>query len=232
MAAGLVLDTVLPMAGGLIAGAAIGLERELRGHPAGLRTHALVCLASTVLMLAAARQGEWALGLIPSERIVTDPTRMAHGVLTGIGFLCAGVIVRDGFSIQGLTTAASLWMTSALGLLFGVGLWELGAATTAITLVVLTLFRLFDRYVPRRTRADVIVRSLRGEGPSGAELERQLGGLGFRARCFAYRLIEKGEVMEHRLKARCRGPTPAERLSAQLLALPGVLEFEVLPHED
>ncbi len=229
---GLAAELIPAIVGSVIAGAAIGLEREVKGHPAGLRTHIIVCLTATVLMLAAARQGEWALTLFRDERIVTDPTRMAHGVLTGVGFLCAGVIFRDGFSIQGLTTAASLWMTSALGLLFGVGLWELGAAATAITLAVLTLFRLADRFIPGRARVEVVVRSTRAAGLSGDALERQLTSFGLKASCVGRRLIAKGEVVEHQLRGRSRGAPRSEALSTQLLATTGVLEFEIVTHDD
>src|SRR5688500_2011018 len=97
----------LPLASSPLTGMLIGLERELQGKPAGLRTHTLVCFASTLLTLAAAHQGEWSINLIAGTQIVSDPTRMAHGILTGIGFLGAGVIFREGPSVHGLTTAAS-----------------------------------------------------------------------------------------------------------------------------
>ena len=96
-------DYAPPLIGAVLAGGLIGFEREWRGRAAGLRTHLLVALASCLLMLAAMSQGQWAFEALPDENIVTDPTRMAHGVLTGIGFLCAGVIFRTGFSIHGLT---------------------------------------------------------------------------------------------------------------------------------
>jgi len=149
---------LLPVAGALIAGGMIGFEREWRGRPAGFRTHILVSLASCLLMLAAMTQADWAFRALPDENIVTDPTRMAHGVLTGIGFLCAGVIFRTGFSIHGLTTAASLWITSAIGLLFGAGLFGLGAAGTVITGLILISLRVVNAHLPDRTLADVEVR--------------------------------------------------------------------------
>ncbi|WP_426040012.1 MgtC/SapB family protein [Brevundimonas sp. TWP2-3-4b1] len=125
------------MLGAVLAGGVICIEREWQGRAAGLRTHILVCLASALLMQAALTQGHWAFLALPDENIVTDPTRMAHGVLTGIGFLCAGVIFRTGFSIHGLTTAASLWITSAIGILLGVGLYGLGIVATVVTGLIL-----------------------------------------------------------------------------------------------
>ena len=81
---------------------------------AGFRTHTLVALASAILMLAAQHQVEWASSTTPEEILRIDPVRMAHGILTGVGFLCGGVIFKEGLSVHGLTTAASLWITSAL----------------------------------------------------------------------------------------------------------------------
>ena len=94
--------------GALAIGAAIGLERTFHGRPAGFRTHSLVCVASSLLMLVTVYQSEW-MTEITIDAIRTDPTRMAQGIMTGIGFLGAGVIFKEGLSVRGLTTAASIW---------------------------------------------------------------------------------------------------------------------------
>ncbi len=103
----------------LAAGAAVGFERSFHGRPAGLRTHSLVSLASAVLMLVAVFSATW----FPArgDMVRVDPTRMAQGIMTGIGFLGAGVVIKDGVSVRGLTTAASIWTTSAMGVLAGSG---------------------------------------------------------------------------------------------------------------
>ena len=139
----------LPLASSLLTGMLIGLERELLGKPAGLRTHTLVCFASTLLTLAAAHQGEWIVNVMPGTQVVSDPTRMAHGILTGIGFLGAGVIFREGASVQGLTTAASLWLTAALGIVYGVGMFELALIGAVATLVILVGLRFLYALLPR-----------------------------------------------------------------------------------
>src|SRR5258706_1666581 len=102
----------------LLAGSLVGFERNYHGRPAGFRTHALVCLSSSLLMLVTLYQGRWftPTGL---ERISLDPTRMAQGIMTGIGFLGAGAIMKEGLSVRGLTTAASIWITEPIGYLFG-----------------------------------------------------------------------------------------------------------------
>src|SRR5256712_8949593 len=114
------LVVLLRIAAALLAGALIGFERTLHGRPAGFRTHALVCLASCLLMLVTVYQAQWMV-VVPLDAIKTDPTRMAQGIMTGIGFLGAGVIFKEGLTVRGLTTAASIWMTAAIGILLGIG---------------------------------------------------------------------------------------------------------------
>ena len=97
----------------LTAGAFIGYERSYRGRPAGFRTHALVCMASSMLMLITVYEEHWVHTVGESVRL--DPTRMAQGIMTGIGFLGAGVIVKEGLGAR--LTAASIWITAAIGLL-------------------------------------------------------------------------------------------------------------------
>ena len=111
----------------------IGFEREVRGRSAGLRTHILVGLSTCLLMLVSVFV---ARGF--GEGHLFDPGRIAAGVVTGIGILCAGTIMRFGTSVKGLTTAASLWAVAALGLAVGVGFYT--AAYTATILILVTLF--------------------------------------------------------------------------------------------
>src|SRR5688572_28180225 len=91
----------------LVAGALVGFERSYQGRPAGFRTHTLVCMASAVLMVLTVYQSAWFHAVGDVVRV--DPTRMAQGIMTGIGFLGAGVIVKEGASVRGLATAASIW---------------------------------------------------------------------------------------------------------------------------
>jgi len=224
------IEFVLPIAGAILAGALIGLEREFRGRPAGLRTHILVCLSSALLMLAAVHQVRW-LSDTPQDVVRIDPVRMAHGVLTGIGFLCGGVIFRQGFSVHGLTTAASLWMISALGILFGVGFYGLAIGGTVVTLIVLAAFRWVDGRVPQISYVDVVVRYRRGEAsPEGAfralasELHLAMSGI-------SHSLTERGEIIELAVTLQGRDFQP-EALSARLCADPQVLEFEIKPRSD
>jgi putative Mg2+ transporter-C (MgtC) family protein len=128
-------------------GALVGLEREIHDHPAGMRTHLLVSLGSagfTVLSIAA----------FPSPG--ADPARVAAQIVTGIGFLGAGAILKEGLSIHGLTTAASLWVVAAIGMAAGAGAWVTALTITAIAIVSLWPLRLIaDRYVRGRSDRDL-----------------------------------------------------------------------------
>lgn len=124
-------------------GAAIGFERQLGHKPAGMRTHALVCLGSTMFILLT----NHAVMTIGGPNL--DPTRILHGIITGVGFLGAGSIMRHEGWIQGLTTAASIWTVAAIGSAVGVHAYALAIGGTAIILVVLEGFRWIERRMPR-----------------------------------------------------------------------------------
>src|SRR5437763_8712349 len=141
------LVIVARILGALVIGSIIGLERTFHGRPAGFRTHALVSIASTLLMLATVYQGEW-MTAVTQETIRTDPTRMAQGIMTGIGFLGAGVIFKEGLTVRGLTTAASIWVTAAIGILVGVGFYLPAIVGSVATILILSVFRAVEQRLP------------------------------------------------------------------------------------
>lgn len=167
-------DMMLPMLGSLLCGGLIGAEREFQGKPAGLRTHTLVCFASAVMTLLGLRMDEWAAVLPQGAQIVSDMARMPHAILTGVGFLGAGVIFRDGATVQGLTTAASLWLTAALGIVMGTGLIELGVISTGFALTVLILLRMLQRLMPPRREFRIEVAVAQASDWDGAGLKAVL----------------------------------------------------------
>lgn len=127
-------------------GAALGLERELNAQPAGLRTHMLVSMGAALFTLAG-------VGLAGS-----DPTRIAAQVVTGIGFLGGGAILREGANVRGLTTAASLWLAAAIGLAVGLRHWLGAVGVTILGLIVLWLVKYFEREaLPRRRMLEVAI---------------------------------------------------------------------------
>lgn len=169
---------MLPLLGSVVAGALIGAEREAQGKPAGLRTHTLVCFASALMTLLALHMAKWTADLPAGTQIVSDMSRMPHAILTGVGFLGAGVIFREGATVQGLTTAASLWMTAALGVAFGSGMLELAGIATALTLAVLILMRFVQRLTKMRPELELTLTVHDGGGFDAARLRAILAQAG------------------------------------------------------
>lgn len=225
-------ETVFPLVGALVAGGVIGFEREWRGRPAGLRTHILVSLASALLMLASMSQADWAFHALPNENIVTDPTRMAHGILTGIGFLCAGVIFRTGFTIHGLTTAASLWITSTIGILFGAGLYGLGTAATVATALILIVLRALSAGMPSRAYVDVEVSWNNDGGVSEAEIEARLKAVDLTVQSGLFELLEEGRVIRRTWRVGSAGQIQMKALAEQLRTVDGLLGYRLAPRYD
>ncbi len=178
------LEMLLRMTAGIIAGGVIGYEREHSGHAAGLRTHLLVGLASTLFMLVST-QFYYFQHYEKGDLIATDPSRIAASVVTGVGFLGAGAILRTGLNIQGLTTAASLWLVAALGLAAGGGMYLETVTATSVSLIALIVLRRIEgkhgRLLLRRAELrlgnasvrDRIVEELRTIGVSVVEVEYQ-----------------------------------------------------------
>lgn len=134
-------------------GGAIGLERELREREAGLRTHLLVSVGAALFtMVSAYAWTDWRFST--EEGLVFDPTRIAAQVVTGIGFLGAGAIIRQGLSVRGLTTAATLWVVAAIGMASGVGYYWAALVTTALVLVSLGPLRIVAFRLSSRTRPE------------------------------------------------------------------------------
>ncbi len=221
-------DILLHLVGALVAGGAIGMERSFHGRPAGFRTHALVCLASSLLMLLTVYQAEWfPAGAGDSVRI--DPTRMAQGIMTGIGFLGAGVIFKEGLTVRGLTTAASIWITAAIGVLMGSGLYYPATIGTVLTLGVLAAFRWIENRVPSHQFANHRVRFPREDVMPEETLRDLLGRHGFSISGLTYRLTDDGRKFEYRMTIRTVDEANFTRLARSLAALPSVLEFDLSP---
>jgi putative Mg2+ transporter-C (MgtC) family protein len=217
--------------GALVIGALIGLERTLRGRPAGFRTHALVCVASALLMLVTVYQNEW-MTQVAIDAIRTDPTRMAQGIMTGIGFLGAGVIFKEGLTVRGLTTAASIWMTASIGVLVGVGFWYPAIVGTVATLLILSAFRFIENKLPAEFYAHHYLRFRRDAVMGEAELKTLIGSHGFSIANLHSRLIDEGATFEYRMVIRSRDRASAQTLSQELLKLPQVIEFRISPTGD
>jgi len=130
---------------GALIGGIIGLEREVHGRSAGLRTQLIVCVAAVLIMIISENYHLYLKDPHPALRI--DPARIASGAVIGVGFIGAGVIIKSGFTIRGLTTAASIWVVSAIGLAIGSGLYIEGICTFIITITALIVLRRVERHL-------------------------------------------------------------------------------------
>lgn len=195
-------------------GAVVGLERELSSQPAGLRTHMLVALGAAVFTLAG------------TEITRGDPTRIAAQVVTGIGFLGGGAIVRYGATTRGLTTAASLWVTAAIGLAVGLEAWLAATLTTGIALLVLYVIRLIEReYLPSHRRIEATLTLERGTHLDSVERAATAALPDGRVLRVTYSDSGQALVLVTRLK---RGESIAT-LGERLRALPGVAGVDLAP---
>lgn len=137
------LELLLRILVGTVLGGAIGYERDLHGRPAGLRTHAIVALASATFMVVSTRF-VYFQHYGKDDLVTIDPSRIAASVVSGIGFLGAGAILREGITIRGLTTAAGLWLVAAIGMAAGGGMYVESLFSTVLGLATLTLLRRFE----------------------------------------------------------------------------------------
>jgi len=225
------LTISLRLVGAILIGAFIGLERSYHGRPAGFRTHALVCLSSSLLVLLTVYQTQW----MPAQAVETirlDPTRMAQGIMTGIGFLGAGVIFKEGLTVRGLTTAASIWMTASIGILVGVGFWFPALMAAIATLLILSTFRLIEAWLPSQFYAHFHVRFKRKSVMDQTELTGLVASHHFSVANVHSRLSDKGELFEYRMVMRSISPDSGHALAEALLALPQVVEFRISPTGD
>jgi putative Mg2+ transporter-C (MgtC) family protein len=156
-------------------GAAIGLERELREREAGLRTHLLVSVGAALFTLVSAYGwSDWRFST--PEGIVFDPTRIAAQIVTGVGFLGAGAIIRQGLTVRGLTTAATLWAVAAIGMAAGAGYYSAAILTTAVVLISLwplrvLAFKIFTRLRPEERPLEIELASGASAQPLLAAVE-------------------------------------------------------------
>jgi putative Mg2+ transporter-C (MgtC) family protein len=212
-------------------GALIGMERSFHGRPAGFRTHTLVCLASSMLMLVTVYESEWFVGG-NTARTIIDPTRMAQGIMTGIGFLGAGAIMKEGLTIRGLTTAASIWTTAAIGILVGIGFYVPAGLAAALTLGTLSLFRWIESQMPNHSYSDFLVRFEEARALTEPALRAFVGEHGFTVSGMHRRYRRGDAIVEFRMTLSTQDRTAVEVLSSELQKREEIVEFRLAPVGD
>ena len=161
---------LLNLLGALLLGLMVGYERSYRGRAAGMRTYGLVCMASAALTVIGGYPGAW-FGGHSAIIGVADPTRIVQGIVTGIGFLGAGVIMREGFNISGLTTAASIWASSVIGILVGIGFYLSAIGLAFLCSMSLIFIWRLEQWLPSRHAVAMTMSFAHGYLPSEAMLK-------------------------------------------------------------
>lgn len=172
----LILANIL---GALLLGMMVGYERSYHGRAAGIRTYGLVCMASSAVTVIVGYPHFWFGGMLPLVA-TADPTRVIQGVVTGIGFLGAGVIMKEGMNISGLTTAASIWASSAIGILCGAGFYFAAIMLTAVASAAMIMGGVVENWLPSRHAAAVILRFRDDIVPAEEGIRLLAGQLGYR----------------------------------------------------
>jgi putative Mg2+ transporter-C (MgtC) family protein len=208
-------------------GGLIGLERELSDQPAGFRTHILVSLGAALFTLAGAYGLE---DFLEGEGITTrlDPTRVAAQVVTGVGFLGAGAIIHRGVNIRGLTTAASLWVTAAIGTAVGFGYWEGAVSVTVVSLAALYSLKFIERRALERLKRGRVRFVIDMEPQLRlAELTEILDRAG--GRVVSMKVIEEQDEDSRELivVTQLRSRADAENLARDIRALEGVADVDL-----
>lgn len=184
-------DMILRIAVGAALGGVIGFERDLHRRQVGLRTHLIVAMASATFMVISTQFFAFQ-SYLPDARVSADVSRIASTVVSGIGFLAGGAILKTGATLQGVTTAAGLWLVTAIGLACGAGMYVEGVASTVMGLIALTFFRHFE------DKNDMLIRrfvtlTIRDQEGGVSSLLKKLTALGIKFSDFDYekKLSEK-----------------------------------------
>jgi putative Mg2+ transporter-C (MgtC) family protein len=220
-----IYDLVLPLGGAAAAGLLIGAEREYRGQAAGLRTHALLCVGCALLMLLSGKGVAW-VGPRAGLDLNIDPARALQGMLAGIGFICGGVIFRSGVSIHGLTTAASLWCVTVLGVAFGAERYGVGIIGTGLLLALLSAAKWVDAHMPKTVVAKLAVRFRLDQAPDASGFRALLHDRGLRCEHVSQVLFDQPPGMEFATTIRGKTVQAIDGLNAALVADPRVLGFK------
>ncbi|HJV86142.1 MAG TPA: MgtC/SapB family protein [Noviherbaspirillum sp.] len=172
------LIVFLSLFGALLLGLLVGYERSYRGRAAGMRTYGLVCMASAALTVIAGYPGDWYGGQV-MVGLGADPTRIIQGIVTGVGFLGAGVIMKEGFNISGLTTAASIWAASVIGVLVGVGFYLSAMLLAMLSAICMIWVPKVANWLPSRAAIAIEMRFHAGYAPTEEQLREAAVNRGY-----------------------------------------------------
>lgn len=168
----------LNLLGALVLGLIVGYERSYHGRAAGMRTYGLVCLASAALTVVVGFPELWfgGHGRVPSN---PDVTRVIQGIVTGVGFLCSGVIIKEGFTISGLTTAASIWLASTIGVMVGIGFYTAAILLSLLSATVMMWIYKLEAWLPLRHAISIALTYQQGFEPNEQNVREAMHDCGY-----------------------------------------------------
>lgn len=211
-------------------GLLVGYERSYHGRAAGMRTYGLVCMASAALAVLGAYSEFWYGGNAGPVFTNGDLSRVIQGILTGLGFLCGGVIIKEGFTISGLTSAASLWTVSVIGILVGVGLYPAAIAMAALSAISMMWVSKIEEWLPSRQALAVTLRFEPGFEPQDSALRHMANARNYDIinGSVVIAMQDGGYTWSLIAVARSRQKmTPLPELGAEIGKLPGVKSFNL-----
>jgi len=221
---------LLNLVGALLLGLLVGYERSYHGRAAGMRTYGLVCMASAALTIVGGYPGFWFGGHGAAMMTAGDPTRIIQGIVTGIGFLGAGVIMREGFNISGLTTAASIWSSAVIGVLVGVGFYMAAMGLAFMSAMIMIYLSKIEAWLPSRHAVAITMRFKKDYIPREEALRRIALERGYAIAGGSLTIGSNGGMQEWRfvalaLSKKSGAPLPA--LAAELAAFAGIESFQI-----
>ena len=222
---------LLNLFGALLLGLLVGYERSYHGRAAGMRTYGLVCMASAALTVIGGYPEFWFGGHGPVVvASVADPTRIVQGIVTGIGFLGAGVIMREGFNISGLTTAASIWASAVIGIMVGVGFYMSAIGLAALCAMSMIWISRLEQWLPSRHAVAITMRFKAGFVPREDALRRTALKRGYEIAGGSMMIASEQGMQEWRFVAialsKRRGSTLSE-VAAELATFDGIDSFKL-----
>ncbi len=220
---------LLNLIGALLLGLMVGYERSYHGRAAGMRTYGLVCMASCALTVIGGYPQFW-FGGQDAALISTDPTRVIQGIVTGIGFLGAGVIMREGFNISGLTTAASIWASSVIGVMVGVGFYLSAMGLAFLCAMSMIFLSKLEAWLPSRHAVAITMRFKKDYIPREDALRSIALSRGYEIAGGSLMIGSESGMQEWRFVALAlskRSGATLSELSAELTAFDGIDSFQL-----
>ncbi len=217
----------IPYVLSVLVGGAIGLEREIHGRPAGLRTHILVCLSSAVLIHSSRTLSLPTDDLSLVQKVVLDPNRLGTGIVTGIGFLGAAAVIRSGDIVRGITTGACVWAVASLGVVIGHGHYGVALTGAATMLTVLVVFDyLFLWVTPVIYRKFVVCGALEEITSARDTIGAQLREAGIKVQDISCKLDRREDLFEVVFHVRCRNRLQSAQVAVRACSVDGVQSAE------